>query len=47
MLCAPYLNCWKRNAYYYNEFIYRQTIKVSKVSKREPVATSEQSLEPW
>lgn len=42
--------CWKRDAYHYNEFIYRQTIKGSKggkVSKRKPVATSEQSLKPW
>jgi hypothetical protein len=42
--------CWKRDAYHYNEFIYRQTLKGSKggkVSKRKPVATSEQSLKPW
>ncbi|WP_310649964.1 primase C-terminal domain-containing protein [Colwellia sp. MB3u-22] len=42
--------CWKRDSYHYNEFIYRQAIKGSKggkVSKRKPVATSEQSLKPW
>lgn len=42
--------CWKRDAYHYNEFIYRQALKGSKggkVSKRKPVATSEQSLKPW
>lgn len=42
--------CWKRDAYHYNEFIHRQAIKGSKggkVSKRKPVATSEQSLKPW
>jgi hypothetical protein len=42
--------CWKRDAYYYNEFIYRQAIKGSKggkVSKRKPVATSERTKQPW
>ena len=42
--------CWKNDAYHYNEFIYRQAIKGSKggkISKRKPVVTSEQSLEPW
>lgn len=42
--------CWKRDSYHYNEFIYRQALKGSKggkVSKRKPVATSEQSLKPW
>ena len=42
--------CWKRDAYHYNEFVYRQTLKGSKggkVSKRKPVATSERSLQPW
>ena len=42
--------CWKRDAYHYSEFIYRQAIKGSKggkVSKRKPVVTSEQSLKPW
>ena len=42
--------CWKRDAYHYNEFIYRQALKGSKggkASKRKPVATSEQSLKPW
>lgn len=42
--------CWKRDAYHYNEFVYRQALKGSKggkVSKRKPVATSEQSLKPW
>ena len=42
--------CWKHDAYHYNEFVYRQALKGSKggkVSKRKPVATSEQSLKPW
>lgn len=42
--------CWKRDAYHYNEFIYRQALRASKggkVSKRKPVATSGQSLKPW
>ena len=42
--------CWKRDAYHYNEFIYRQTLKGSKggkVSKRKPVATSDRTLKPW
>ena len=42
--------CWKRDAYNYNEFVYRQMLKGTKGgknSKRKPVATAEQSLEPW
>ena len=42
--------CWKRDAYHYSEFIYRQALKGSKggkISKRKAVPTSEQSLKPW
>jgi hypothetical protein len=42
--------CWKRDAYHYNEFIYRQALKGSKggkVSKRKPLACSERTTQPW